>query len=194
MPDFKAVLGAGVIAALFVVGVAAPAAAEVIEITPSGQVVTYSGPRVFTQAGVEVIELGRAPVTPSSKAPADVIQLIGDAARRNGVSPRLVEAVAWRESAFRQDAVSPKGAVGVMQLTSGTARDLGVDRHDLRQNIDGGAAYLGQLLRRYGGDLRLTLAAYNAGPGAVDRHGGVPPYLETTNYVAAVLRRLSHQE
>lgn len=73
----------------------------------------------------------------------------------------------------------------------GTARGLGVDPFDTRQNFEGGARYLAMLLRRYDGDIILGLAAYNAGPGAVDRYGGVPPYPETQAYVAAVLNRLS---
>jgi soluble lytic murein transglycosylase-like protein len=72
-----------------------------------------------------------------------------------------------------------------------TAASLGVDAGDLRANIDGGAAYLAQQMRRYGGDLRLALAAYNAGPGAVDRYGDVPPYTETQSYVRAILGRLA---
>ena len=77
-----------------------------------------------------------------------------------------------------------------MQLMPATARALGVDPRDADQNLMGGARYLGGLIRRYDGDLTLALAAYNAGPGAVDRHGGVPPYRETRLYVRAVLNRL----
>jgi soluble lytic murein transglycosylase-like protein len=100
-------------------------------------------------------------------------------------------AVGWRESRFQQDAISPKGAVGVMQLMPATARSLGVDPHDLAANIEGGAAYLAQLLRQFGGDVPLSLAAYNAGPGAVARFHGAPPFTETTAYVQAVLTRRS---
>jgi soluble lytic murein transglycosylase-like protein len=78
-----------------------------------------------------------------------------------------------------------------MQLTAGAARDVGVDRYDLAQNIQGGAAYLRRMLDRYRGDVRLALAAYNAGPGAVDRYGGIPPYRETINYVSTIVGRLS---
>jgi soluble lytic murein transglycosylase-like protein len=119
------------------------------------------------------------------------MRLIAESSTRHAVPVAVVEAVAWQESRFNHAAVSPKGARGVMQLLPKTASDLGVDPGDLRGNIDGGAAYLAQQLRRYGGDLRLALAAYNAGPGAVDRYGGVPPYAETQTYVRAILARLA---
>ena len=122
---------------------------------------------------------------------ANVAQLIAEAARRHEVSADLITEVARRESGFRQSAVSNRDAVGVMQLTAGTARELGVDRYDASQNILGGAAYLRRMLNRYGGDVRLALAAYNAGPGAVDRYRGIPPFQETNAYVAAILTRLS---
>ena len=92
---------------------------------------------------------------------------------------------------MRQGALSPKGAVGVMQLMPSTARALGVDAARRADNIEGGVAYLAALLQRFGGDLILSLAAYNAGPGAVDAHRGVPPYQETRNFVSAVLDRLA---
>ena len=107
------------------------------------------------------------------------------------MSVPLVEAVAWQESRYNQAAVSPKGAMGVMQLMPETARRLGVDAADLKSNIDGGVAYLGQMLDRFEGDLPRALAAYNAGPEAVQRYGGVPPYAETKAYVRAILGRLS---
>ena len=92
---------------------------------------------------------------------------------------------------MNQSAVSPKGARGVMQLMPETAESLGVNADDLGDNIEGGTAYLSQLLQRYDGDLMRALAAYNAGPAAVERHGGIPPYSETQDFVAAVLDRLA---
>jgi len=89
--------------------------------------------------------------------------------------------------------VSPAGAIGEMQLMPATARALGVDPLDSRQNFNGGAVYLRSLMQHYNGDLIRSLAAYNAGPGAVDRYGGVPPYKETQAYVADIMARLSQQ-
>lgn len=111
------------------------------------------------------------------------------AARSAGVDPHLVKAVAWAESAFRADAVSPRGAMGVMQLMPATARQYGVaDPFDAVQSLNGGASLLRDLLQRYEGDVPLTLAAYNAGPGAVERAGrSVPNYPETRAYIGRVM-------
>jgi hypothetical protein len=121
---------------------------------------------------------------------AELRGLATAAARRHGLDPDLVLAVVQVESGFRPDAVSPKGAQGLMQLMPRTASALGVgDPLDPGQNLDGGARHLGALVARYDGDLTRALAAYNAGEGAVARHGGVPPYRETRAYVKNVLRR-----
>jgi soluble lytic murein transglycosylase-like protein len=120
----------------------------------------------------------------------DLRELAAAAARRHGLEPGLVMAVVSVESGFRPEAVSPKGAQGLMQLMPKTAEALGVeDAFDPAQNLDGGARHLGELLTVYGGDLTRALAAYNAGEGAVLRHGGVPPYRETRAYVRKVLER-----
>lgn len=122
----------------------------------------------------------------------DVRAAAAAAARRHGLDPELVLAVVSVESGFRPQAVSPKGAQGLMQLMPKTASELGVaDAFDPEQNLDGGVRHLGSLLSQYGGDVRRALAAYNAGQGAVDRHNGVPPYAETRAYVERVLRRYS---
>jgi soluble lytic murein transglycosylase-like protein len=114
--------------------------------------------------------------------------LITDAARRNEVDPLLVSAVIRHESGFAPAAVSKAGAIGLMQLMPDTARALGVrDAFDPRQNIEGGTTLLRQLLDRYHGQVDLALAAYNAGPAAVDSYGGVPPYPETQSYVRNVM-------
>ena len=174
-------------AAVVFLGSAAVGRAQVLEIGDDGAVVTYSGPAVFSSDGVRSL----APSTaPAAATPEAVAQAIQESAIRHAVPTPVVEAVAWQESRFNQAAVSPKGALGVMQLMPATARSLGVDAADLRSNVDGGVAYLAEQIRRFG-DLRLALAAYNAGPEAVARFGGVPPYLETRTYVQAIIARLS---
>ncbi|HEY5409499.1 MAG TPA: lytic transglycosylase domain-containing protein, partial [Caulobacteraceae bacterium] len=168
------------------------ALAQVIEVQPDGSTTAYAGP-------VQTVDGVARPIAPPAAAPhaampAGLPRLIQDASNQSQLSTRLIAAVAWQESRMNQAAVSSKGARGVMQLRPGTAARLGVDADDLRGNLDGGAAYLAQLLRQFDGDIVLTLAAYNAGPGAVRRWGGVPPYPETRAYVAAVLDRLSQTE
>ncbi len=103
-----------------------------------------------------------------------------------GVDPELALQVAKKESDLDPFAVSPKGAVGVMQLMPETAKALGVDPWDLEENIKGGVAYLKMLLDRFNGNVDLALAAYNAGPKAVERHKGVPPYGETRQFVTNI--------
>ena len=118
--------------------------------------------------------------------------LFAEAARTYGVDPRLVVAVARRESAFNPNAVSRVGACGLMQLMPATARVLGIsDIFDARQNVFGGTQYLKQLLDTYNGDIDRTLAAYNAGPGAVEKYSGVPPFAETRAYVASIRAALN---
>jgi hypothetical protein len=114
-------------------------------------------------------------------------QLIARAARRHGLPPALVKAVVKAESNFQPDALSDKGAQGLMQLMPATAEDLGVDHpFTPEENVLGGTRYLREMYDRFG-DWEHALAAYNAGPGAVDRFGGVPPYAETQEYVERVL-------
>lgn len=117
------------------------------------------------------------------------LPLIQEAEFRHGLPPRLLQALIWAESRFNPLAVSPAGAAGLAQLMPGTARELGViNRHDPRQNIDGGARYLRRMLDRFG-SVHLALAAYNAGPGAVNKAGGIPRNRETPGYVRSVLDR-----
>jgi len=168
-----------------------PASAEVIAVQADGSTTAYSGP-VQTIDGVARPIAPHAPAVRARMAmPAGLPRLIQDASDQSQLSARLIAAVAWQESHMNQAAVSPKGARGVMQLRPATAARLGVDPGDLRGNLDGGAAYLAQLLKQFDGDIVLSLAAYNAGPEAVRRWGGVPPYPETRAYVAAILERLS---
>jgi len=123
-----------------------------------------------------------------SSGRTDLDAIFDAAGSRYNISPNLLKAVAKVESSFRTDVTSKQGAMGVMQLMPATARALGVsDPYDPEQNIMGGARYLRDQLDRFGGDVRLALAAYNAGGGAVAKYGGIPPYKETQAYVPKVL-------
>ena len=127
------------------------------------------------------------PAAVLNRGPIPFAQEIVDASAREGLDAKLVEAVIATESSFDATARSVKGAQGLMQLMPDTARRFGVaDVWDPEQNIAGGTAYLRQLLDMFNGDLRLALAAYNAGEGAVERYGGVPPYQETRQYIDRV--------
>ena len=162
-----------------------PAQAQVIEIDSSGQARTFDAPTVFTGTEAEPIRA----VRPVVRSRTDPTALLASAARDHGLQQGLLEAVAWQESRGRMSAVSVKGALGVMQLMPGTAAELGVRIDDMADNIRGGALYLRRQLDRFGGNIPLALAAYNAGPGAVIRYGGIPPYAETQTYVAKIMRR-----
>lgn len=132
------------------------------------------------------------PIPPPVLSTQELIQL---AALNNGLPPELVHSVAKVESAYRTDAISPKGAIGVMQLMPATAAALFADPHDPAQNVEAGARLLRELLikyQNYPDQVRRALAAYNAGSGAVDRFNGVPPYHETQAYVEKVLRSYQH--
>lgn len=113
--------------------------------------------------------------------------LFKSAAQREGLDEGLVKAVAEAESGFRQEARSSAGAIGLMQLMPSTAKSLGVNPYDAAGNVAGGARYLKTMLDRFG-SVPLALAAYNAGPGAVEKYGGIPPYQETKTYVDRVLQ------
>ncbi len=119
-------------------------------------------------------------------APISLSQLICDNARSNDLDPLIIDILTRHESGFDAEAISPAGARGLMQLMPDTAASMGVtDIHDPVQNVGAGTRYLAQQYHRYG-ELQLALAAYNAGPSAVDSHGGIPPYAETQNYVASI--------
>jgi soluble lytic murein transglycosylase-like protein len=120
------------------------------------------------------------PEAPSVLSPGELADAAAD---KYGLPRKLVRSVMAAESAFQPHAVSPKGAIGLMQLMPDTARDLGANPHDPVQNVDAGTRYLRDLLIKYNGLLWHALAAYNAGPGAVDKYRGLPPYRETLQYV-----------
>jgi soluble lytic murein transglycosylase-like protein len=164
--------------------------------------------RLYSAAGV--IELPEAAVSgferdeyvpPAPESPVAVTQtvigwgpqkspqeLVEDAAMKAGLPPAIVHSVAKAESGYRADAVSSKGAIGLMQLMPATAAGLDADPRNPRENAEAGARYLRDMLLKYDGDVAKALAAYNAGPGAVDKYKGVPPYAETRSYVNRVIR------
>lgn len=165
---------------------ALPASAQVIEIDDSGEATTYDGPAVYTASEATLIRPRDKPAPAAARGYTS--DIIARTARSHGLEAGLLEAVAWQESRGRRNAVSPKGARGVMQLMPGTAAELGVRADDLSDNIRGGAMYLKRQLDRFG-SIPLALAAYNAGPGAVLRYRGIPPYRETQSYVSNILSR-----
>lgn len=177
--------------------VPAPLSAQVLEIAADGAVTRHDGPALYLTPDLRPVAIRVAVPASSSPPPfalppVDIAATIAASARNHGISPALISTVAWHESRFQPRVVSSAGAMGVMQLMPATARWLGVvDPFDAAANIEGGATLLASLLGRYRGDLVKALAAYSAGPAAVDRYGGVPPYRETRAYVASILERLS---
>ena len=136
-----------------------------------------------------------APAKTPTIAKADVRDLLSQAGDQHDIDVELLASVVHAESDGRANAVSRTGAQGLMQLMPGTARNLGVkDSFQPDQNIDGGTAYLDALLTRYHDNLALALAAYNAGPAAVDKYHGIPPYRETRAYVARVMTEFKHRK
>ena len=166
-----------------------------------GVVKLYTATGVIEMAAERVVDFepdaaGPPPVavparrTPAASLPptSDPKKLLDLAADKYGVPAAFLHSVARTESAYRVDAVSAKGAIGVMQLMPATAAELGANPLDPAQNIDAGARHLRDLLDKYDGSAHKALSAYNAGAGAVLKYGGVPPYAETVNYVQRVLR------
>lgn len=142
-------------------------------------------------ASVALVEVPVGVVTDPGPTAFSPVKLSENAARKHGIPSELVQSVMATESAYNPRAVSPKGALGLMQLMPGTARVLGANPLVPSENVDAGAKYLSQLLVRYQDNddqVLRALAAYNAGPGAVDRYHGVPPYRETRAYVKRVLK------
>lgn len=140
-------------------------------------------------APAPLVPAGAAVTAVPSKA-LDPKQLADAAAQKNHLPEALIRSIMRVESAFQPDAVSPKGAIGLMQLMPATAQQLNADARDPRQNVEAGTAYLRSLLEKYqdrDDQVARAIAAYNAGPGAVDRYNGVPPYRETRLYVVRVL-------
>ena len=130
-----------------------------------------------------------APSVAAVPQPLTTKELVTQAAKLAGLPPALVHSIAKAESAYQIKALSNKGAIGVMQLMPATAAALHADPHDVKQNVEAGAMYLRELLLKYDGTVSKAVAAYNAGPGAVDKYHGVPPYRETINYVNRVIQQ-----
>lgn len=142
------------------------------------------------QKGIETSlgSFGTSVASSKSVAKPELEQLIAEVGQRYGVDPNLIRQVVIAESGFDSKAVSQSGAIGLMQLMPGTARSYGVeDSFDPVQNLDGGTHFLRDLLNRFNGNISLALAGYNAGPGAVEKYNGIPPYRETQNYVQKIL-------
>lgn len=196
------VLGAGA-AVLLAALVCNPAYADVLEIQDSGAVWIAGGRsavRPSNPGSAELVgEVFAIPQFTPSPTGSDII-ISGPAqwrshlvavAEKYDLSPALFEALVWQESRWNQHAVSPVGARGLAQLMPDTARELGVDPADPLQNLEGGARYLRMLLNKFGGNVDVALAAYNAGPSRVERAGGIPNIRETREYVAAIMARLA---
>jgi soluble lytic murein transglycosylase-like protein len=182
-----------IVLAAICLGFAAPASAQIFSWRDAnGNLVLSNRP----QAGATTVRSYAVPQTEKVRATRFAAvelgraydDLIAEHSRTNRVRPDLVRAVVQVESAFNPQARSPKGAMGLMQLMPATARQYGVTNpFNPAENVRAGVAYLRELLDRYQGNEELALAAYNAGPGAVDKHGQtVPPYRETLNYVAQI--------
>lgn len=125
----------------------------------------------------------------TAAANPEITDLVRRIAREENVDESLFLALVYQESRFNPCARSPAGAIGLAQLMPETARELGVDPYDMEENLSGGARYLKQQLQRFGGNPKLALAAYNAGPGRVVTYGGIPPFKETQGYVAAITQK-----
>lgn len=147
----------------------------------------------LTKPTTNQLPINTMPLSAEVAAPENLQAIIENSAQKYGVSSNLITAIIKQESGFRENAVSKSGAMGLMQLMPGTAKSLGVtDPFDPVQNIDGGTKYISQLLDKYNGNVMLALAAYNAGPGNVDKYNGIPPFKETQNYVRKVLDNFNY--
>lgn len=161
------------------------------DLQPAAGTTAATAPHGFAQVLSAVQEQQPSSSSASdSRSTSRFDDIIQQAAARYGVDEDLVHAVVQAESGYDPDSRSGAGAIGLMQLMPATARGLHVDPRDPRQNVEGGVRYLRSQLDRFGGQVDLAVAAYNAGPGAVQRYHGVPPYRETQAYVKRVMQTL----
>jgi soluble lytic murein transglycosylase-like protein len=162
---------------------------------PANAIVSFEQEEVIAPPPAPPAAPALAPmVLPAPSTPAE---LAAHAARKYALPESFVRSVMNAESGLRADALSPKGAIGLMQLMPDTARDLGVNPRNPKENAEGGAQYLRDLLAKYEGDpdqVLLALAAYNAGPAAVEKYHGVPPYRETREYILRVLKNWDQRQ
>lgn len=182
---------------VWLLAISRPVIADVLEIGANGATWVAGGPvapLMQTADAASPVPLAHGPATTlvaDTAGPAVWRPRVSELAAKYDISPALLEALVWQESRWHTGAVSPVGARGLAQLMPGTARQLGVNPHDSSANLEGGARYLREQLDTFGGDIEKALAAYNAGPGRVQRAGGIPRIRETQNYVSAILARLS---
>lgn len=178
---------------------ASPAAAKIYHLSDgvvrvrsgSGSGVVERRPLLAMSEPVQPVDAALPIVAQTAWDRAAAAATLDQAALEAGLPSALLEALVWQESRWHPNAVSPKGAIGLTQLMPTTARELGVDPRDPAANLHGGARYLRSLLDHFDGDLVKALAAYNAGVRRVEQAGGIPPIMETQNYVVAILGRAS---
>lgn len=174
----------------------------VIRLQTSQGVIELPAVQVASFEQEEYVPAPAAPAQPPSPAapPPEKLtpqEMVTRAAVRAGLPPEIVHSVAKAESAYKPEAISPKGAIGLMQLMPATAAELNVNPYDPAENAEGGARYLRDLLLKYESDpnqVSKAIAAYNAGPGAVDKYHGIPPYRETVQYVNRVLKQYEKEQ